>query len=212
MARLEFESKFLSMVSVPHGNGEWVYATRNKVIDGIVPKPKLDTVTIVPIIKTIKNDNISFETVLIESYRKPLQSREIGFAAGLVDDGETDAEAAKRELFEETGLELINTIHITPTLSVSSGMTDEMYRIVYAYAKGKETNENQEEDEDITVYRVNINEIYDFIKERHEKGVQISGRSYQSIQYLTGICTSLKLVYKEKPLSLKKEQFEKHFK
>ena len=42
--------------------------------------------------------------VIIREYRVPLDGYEYGFPAGLVDNGESLEQAARRELMEETGL------------------------------------------------------------------------------------------------------------
>ena len=60
---------------------------------------KADGVMIIPITK-------EGEIVLIKQYRAPIDDYLYEFPAGMVDPGEDFIEAGKRELFEETGLEL----------------------------------------------------------------------------------------------------------
>lgn len=43
------------------------------------------------------------KTLVISQYRPPLRAWSIEFPAGLIDEGETPEEAARRELEEETG-------------------------------------------------------------------------------------------------------------
>lgn len=43
------------------------------------------------------------KTLVISQFRPPLNAWSIEFPAGLIDEGETPIEAAKRELAEETG-------------------------------------------------------------------------------------------------------------
>ena len=59
------------------------------------------------------------------------------FPAGLIDKGETPSEAAKRELKEETGVELVRVdAELSPSYA-SQGTSDELMVIVICHAKGK---------------------------------------------------------------------------
>ena len=49
----------------------------------------------------LQNGNI----LMIQEYRHPIRSWQYQFPSGMIDDGETPEEAAKRELLEETGHE-----------------------------------------------------------------------------------------------------------
>lgn len=91
--------------------------------------------------------------VLIKQYRYPVGDYIYELPAGLIDDNESIIEAAKREMFEETGLEFIpkeSQWNINPWLS-SPGMTDETCAVVFGECFGDPTNQNQEESEDIQV-------------------------------------------------------------
>ena len=63
--------------------------------------------------------------VITREYRVPLDDYEVGFPAGLVDAGESVEQAVRRELKEETGLNLSRVICTSPPLYPSAGMTDE---------------------------------------------------------------------------------------
>ncbi|MCR5113123.1 MAG: NUDIX hydrolase [Acholeplasmatales bacterium] len=69
------------------------------------------------------------------------------FPAGLIDEGETAEIAAKRELREETGLELKEIIKTLPPSYASQGTSDEMMTIVICKVDGeiKESNHIDEE-------------------------------------------------------------------
>lgn len=74
--------------------------------------PGKDAVMIVP----ITNDN---KTILVKEYAAGTHSYELGFAKGLIDEGETPKQAANRELMEEIGygakqLILLKTVIMSP--------------------------------------------------------------------------------------------------
>ena len=117
--------KWLNMFEVTYvdkngRNKSWQIATRArepKCITGRFTNP--DAVVIVPF-HTPEN-----KIVITREYRVPLADYEYGFPAGLVDDGESIEQAARRELKEETGLTLTRVIDISPPIYSSAGMTDE---------------------------------------------------------------------------------------
>jgi len=79
--------------------------------------------------------------VVTREFRVPLADFEYGFPAGLVDEGETIEQAARRELMEETGLNLTRCIRISPPLYSSAGMTDESVSMVYVECDGTPSTE-----------------------------------------------------------------------
>ena len=92
------------------------------------------------------------KVVLVRQYRYPLGGYVYEFPAGLVEPGEDIAEAAVREMYEETGLVF------TPTPSPFSrpyfssvGMTDESCCLVFGRCQGTPTSIHQENTEDIQV-------------------------------------------------------------
>lgn len=91
--------------------------------------------------------------VLVKQYRYPIGDYVYELPAGLIDYDEGVIAAAKREMFEETGLKFIpnkTRWNIRPWLS-SPGMTDEACAIIAGECFGTPTNENQEDSEDIQV-------------------------------------------------------------
>lgn len=92
------------------------------------------------------------KVVLVRQYRYPLGGYVYEFPAGLVEPGEDIADAAVREMYEETGLVF------TPILSPFSrpyfssvGMTDESCCLVFGRCQGTPTSIHQENTEDIQV-------------------------------------------------------------
>ena len=102
--------------------------------------------------------------VLTREYRVPLGDYEYGFPAGLVDEGESIAEAARRELKEETGLEVTRIIKSSQPVYSSAGRTDESVAMVYLECTGRPSNEATTDSEEIEIMLVSRTEVADLIK------------------------------------------------
>ena len=59
------------------------------------------------------------------------------FPAGLIDKGETVEEAAKREIKEETGLDLVEIKDVLPPSYASQGTSDELMQLVICTCEGE---------------------------------------------------------------------------
>jgi ADP-ribose pyrophosphatase len=131
------ELKWLNMFEVAyidnHGhNRYWQIASRAKDPKCITKKFTLpDAVVIVPF-HTAEN-----KIVVTREYRIPLADFEYGFPAGLIDAGETIEQASRRELKEETGLDVITFTRMSPPIYSSAGMSDESVALVYVECDGK---------------------------------------------------------------------------
>lgn len=92
------------------------------------------------------------KVVLVRQYRYPLGGYVYEFPAGLVEPGEEIADAAVREMYEETGLVFapIASPFSRPYFS-SVGMTDESCCLVFGRCQGTPTSIHQENTEDIQV-------------------------------------------------------------
>lgn len=93
--------------------------------------------------------------VLIKQYRYPLNKYIYELPAGLIDDGETPQEAAVRELYEETGLELEpyekGFKAFRKAFYQAQGLCDESNSFVFGFAKGTVSDKAKEASEDIQV-------------------------------------------------------------
>ena len=90
------------------------------------------------------------KVVLVRQYRYPIGGYVYEFPAGLVEPGEDVLSAAKREIFEETGLTLTVKSSLPPYFT-TVGMTDESCATVFGICEGVPTTINQEDTEEIQV-------------------------------------------------------------
>ena len=109
------------------------------------------------------------KVVLIRQYRYPLGGYVYEFPAGLVEDGEDMLEAAKREMFEETGLTFTpreGGSYSRPFFT-TIGMTDESCGTVFGYCSGIPTSTHQEASEEIQVVIADRAECRRILKEEN---------------------------------------------
>ena len=82
--------------------------------------------------------NKARDKVLLQSeFRLATNHFVYNFPAGLIDAGETVEEAAKRELKEETGLDLIEIKDVLPPSYASQGTSDELMQLVVCTCEGE---------------------------------------------------------------------------
>jgi ADP-ribose pyrophosphatase len=105
------------------------------------------------------------QVVLEKNYRVPLEAQAIELPAGITDkEGESEADADKRELFEETGYVAKEVIEVFSSVG-SPGLTNSEY--VYFFAPdieyvGKHIGDDEEE---IEVFTVALEKLVDFVLE-----------------------------------------------
>ena len=131
----------------------WQLASREKepkCVTDAFKKP--DAVIIVPFHKDRK------KVVITKEYRVALGDYEYGFPAGLVDEGETIEETARRELKEEAGLNITHFIKMSQPIYSSAGMTDESVALVYVTCDGEPSIEENLDSEEIHVMLVSQSE------------------------------------------------------
>lgn len=142
--------------------GRWEYVSRARGIEAAV------------IVAIDDEDHV----LLVEQYRVPLGRRCIELPAGLIgddDDSDTVAKAAVRELEEETGYTAARVEPLGFFYS-SPGMVTEGFNLVRAYGLRRIGPGGGTEHEDITVHRVPLARIPDFIAARRADGLAIDVR------------------------------------
>lgn len=110
--------------------------------------------------------------VLVKQFRVPLNDYIYEIPAGLIDKGEDVLTSTKRELFEETGLELIEITEVFENLYVSPGVTDECVDIVFCTCKGDVSDLHLEEDEDIEIGLYDEEEVRRILADKNKMDIK----------------------------------------
>lgn len=115
--------------------------------------------------------------VLLKEFRYALNDYVIDFPAGIIEPDETIIEAAKRELFEETGLSTKNVIRMIDGGYSSAGMTDECVAICIIQVDDvtKATNKHVDGNEVIEFMFLNMNEMSELVCKKKDE-IKISNR------------------------------------
>lgn len=141
-------------------DGKWEYVSRSRGIKAAV-------------ILAIDEGHV----LLVEQYRVPLGKNCIELPAGLVGDhdhnGEEDsATAAIRELEEETGYRA-GTMEDCGEFYSSPGMVSESFSLFKASGLSKVSDGGGVEGENITVHRVALSELDEFVAQKRREGAGI---------------------------------------
>jgi len=125
------------------------------------------------------------EILLVEQFRIPMGKRVIEIPAGLVGDepefqGESFAETAGRELLEETGYRA-GRIELLISSPTSAGMTPEITHLFYATQLVRENEGGGNASEDITVYKMPLTELSDFLSKKQSEGVLVDFKIHAAL-------------------------------
>ncbi|HCF24006.1 MULTISPECIES: NUDIX hydrolase [unclassified Novosphingobium] len=144
--------------------GKWEYVSRSRGIKAAV------------ILAIDEADYV----ILVEQFRVPLGKACIELPAGLIGDDNTSCDedataAASRELEEETGyraerMELLGEFYSSP------GMVSESFSLLRAHGLTRTGPGGGTDGEDITVHRVALSDLSDFIAAARQRGLGIDVR------------------------------------
>jgi ADP-ribose pyrophosphatase len=161
-----YKGKYLALVKEGHWEyAERVGATGAAIILAVTPEDKV---------------------VLVEQYRVPVHARTIELPAGITGDSgenESDAEAARRELLEETGFEA-GKIEPLITGPASSGLTSETVTIFLATALKRVHAGGGIENEKITVHEVALAQLGDWLKKKQAEGCMVEPKLFAALYFL----------------------------
>lgn len=135
----------------------WVFASRK-------PDPaanrKPDAVLVVPILIDGVAAGAEPKLIATREWRAAIGDYEWGLPAGLIDDGETPVETARRELLEETGYELVEVLKVSPPTFSSTGLTDESAALVFCTCRTPAEHRTRHEDSElIEVHPLTMHDI-----------------------------------------------------
>ena len=162
------QTKFLSMYEAVYENRvgnkkSWMISTRKskETLEGKFFEDKKDDDDAVVIAALHKPSN---KLVLVRQFRVPVNDFVYEMTAGLIDDGEDFKTSVKRELKEETGLDLKEIKADKGRLYLSPGMTDECVNLVYCTCEGELSIEYMEDDECIEPILIYVEEAKEIIR------------------------------------------------
>lgn len=121
----------------------------------------------------IAHNRSKSKILLQREFRRTVNDFVYEFPGGLIENGETPEECARRELREETGLDLILTVGYLPPAITAVGFSDESVATIICLAEGRFTS-SPFDDEEIVADWYTKQEVLDMIRsgERFALGTQ----------------------------------------
>ncbi len=110
--------------------------------------------------------------VVTKEFRVPIGDYEWGFPAGLIDEGESVEQTVARELKEETGLDVVEVLEVSPFVYNSAGLTDEAVSMAYVKADGVLSTDFLESSEDIETFLMGKDEVEDLLGSESKLGAK----------------------------------------
>ena len=131
------------------------------------------------------------ELVLIRQFRPPAEGYVIEFPAGLIDEGESEQEAAVRELYEETGFHgSVNKI-IPPTFNTPGLSGETVYHVFMEIDRNNAKNINPrpafDEGEHIETCLVQKPDIKTFLEKEISAGSMFDSKVMAYLQGLISL-------------------------
>ena len=149
------KTNFVSLYNIGYKNKvgndkSWVVASRKskEELENLYLENKKDEVDAVVLIAYHKTYE---KLVIIKQFRVPINNYIYELPAGLVDNNESIEVCTKRELKEETGLDLVEINYEKSKMMMypSPGMSNESIAFIYLTCDGEVSDKYLEEDEDI---------------------------------------------------------------
>ena len=137
-------------------------------------------------------DPVKKKILLIKQCRAGIINRQkdpilLEIVAGIIDEGETPAQAAKRECFEETGCK-VNKLDNINSYFPAPGSSESFYHLFFAEIEsfeGERILGQKDENEDILVRSYDIDEVKNLMKKKQIKsGVTLIALQWFFLEYL----------------------------
>jgi len=100
------------------------------------------------------------KVLMIKQPRVPVQKIVYSFPAGIMEEGETAIDAARRELKEETGYIISRILSTSPNFPKSAGLTDESTYQIQCIVKSEAEKQELEETENISFFWITPRAMY----------------------------------------------------
>lgn len=134
-----------------------------------------DWVTIIPVLKNGRGEECF---LMVEQFRHGSSSITLEFPAGIVDEGESPEDAAKRELLEETGYRAGRVVKLGE-VSPNPAFMDNLTHTFAAFDLELVSEQNLDDDEFIRFHTIPVSEVQrEMGSGRYSNGVMMMALAY----------------------------------